>query len=182
MTKVFKSLAICLFFICSLAKAEIVFEPYLGVPLGSADIDGSNNTTSGLALGGRLYYQQLGFFAGTDLKFSGQSSKEPERSYEQNQLGLTGGLALTGLPFRMWVSFFFLDQMSVSQLTRDYSGGGYSLGLSFSPIDIFTINVEYKSSTYDEYETETQKVQLTTDATLNAIFISVGFPFESDLI
>lgn len=180
--KIFK-LTLFFAFLAQVAQAAIVFEPYLGVPLGTADLDSASSTsTSGFGIGGRLYYEKMGFILGTDLKFSAQSSSSPEMSYEQNQLGLMGGLSVPGFPLRLWINFYFLDQMSVSQLDRDYMGGGYSLGLGFSPLPIVALNLEYKSSTYNKYDKGSTEVNIRDDeATFSALLVSLSFPFQSDL-
>ena len=175
-----------LFFILFLSNsllADVVFDPYIGTPFGTAKLeDQIESDISGLGIGGRVYYEYFNFFGGIDLKLSANNADSPDRDYEQNQLGLLGGVQFPFAPIRVWTSFYFLDVMSVSPSGYDYKGGGYAFGLGFSPLPFMSINMEYKGSTYDEVEKPAGDEMLTNEAELSSLFISLSFLFRSSVI
>lgn len=172
-----------LFFILSFntAFADVVFDPYLGLPFGNVTLeDNVEVDTTGFGIGGRVYYEFQSFFGGMDLKFHANSSDTPDKTYEKNQLGLVGGVAFPFAPIRIWMNFYFLDRLNVSPDDKEYKGGGHGFGVGFSPLPIMSLNLEYLSSSYDEVETSTADLNLSEEATINTVFLSFSFLFKSD--
>lgn len=177
-----KKFFILFFLIVNYAWADVVFDPYLGLPFGTVTLEDSTKANvNGFGIGGRLYYEFQSFFAGGKLNFHANSSSTPDKSYEKNQLGLLAGISFPFAPIRAWMSFFILDQMNVSEDDKEYKGRGHGFGLGYSPLPLLSLNFEYLSSAYDKVDTPTTVLNLSNEATISTVFVSMSFLFRSDV-
>lgn len=171
----------CTFFAFN-SYANLVFSPYLGGHFGNVKLeDNIEGDLSGFGLGGRLTYDYLGFFGGVDLKFSALESDYPAKSYEQNQAGIIGGVAFPFAPIKVWAGFYFLDIMNISQEDSTYYGGAYSFGISLTPLPLFAFNLEYLGHSYSEKKLSNGTENKISDATVNTLYLSLSFNFESKI-
>lgn len=181
-----KSLLFLILLISQSAHAGVLLEPYLGYGIGSGDrgnFDYSYNTPQ---YGARLGYQMLGVMGGIDYsmasfeleaenKTTGTTTKS---DYKKNQLGVFVGYDFP-LLVRAWGTYYVSANLEddIAPISK-YSGGGYALGVGFTPLPLVSLNVEYRTFSYDEVETGSTTASLDPNFDLNEIFLSVSLPLD----
>jgi len=177
-----------LFLFTSTVQAGVLVEPYAGYSIGlSKDWSGSTYDYKTPQFGARLGYQFLGLMAGIDYSLSssfdlnienkstGASSK---KSSEKNQVGLFVGYELPVM-FRAWGTYFLDANLKNTPVpATTYSGNGYALGLGFTGLPFVSLNLEWRSFTYDSSKTSGTKTSLAPKWTMNEILFSVSLPIN----
>jgi len=177
-----------IFLFSSTVQAGILVEPYLGYSIGlSKDYNNKTNDYKTPQFGARLGYQFLGLMAGVDYSLSssfdlnqknksnGASSKI---SSEKNQLGLFVGYDFPIL-LRAWGTYYLdANFKNTPAPATTYNGNGYALGVGFTGLPFVSLNLEYRSFSYDSSKTSGTKTALSPKWTMNEILLSVSLPID----
>jgi hypothetical protein len=177
------------------ANAGFLVEPYLGYKMGSGDRS-TNPTTdidySSPTFGARLGYQFLGLMAGVDYSLASfdltqeqSGSSDTVNSMKQSTFGLFVGYDFPIL-LRAWGAMYFDsnledDDSRNSNLGDEFGGDGYGLGVGFTGLPFVSINLEYRSLSYDDF---TDASNSANDGTLanpydvSEIILSVSLPLD----
>ncbi|MBT3234559.1 MAG: outer membrane beta-barrel protein [Bdellovibrionales bacterium] len=202
------SVVVTTLLIAAQANAGFLVEPYLGYRAGTLDIvvknSGASNgeyeyTINGSGYGLRAGYGALGFMAGIDYglgsiteKFSsGPSITLGDDEYDTTQIGAFLGYNLP-IMFRVWASYYFTAELEIpknNSVTGSdkgdlLAGSGLGIGVGFTGLPIISINLEYKSFTYDEFTDGITGVVTTypsntiDEITSSEILLSISAPFD----
>lgn len=177
-----------LFIFTSTAQAGILVEPYVGYSIGlSKDYGNTTYDYKTPQFGARLGYQFLGLMAGIDYSLSssfdlsqknkttGATSKV---SSDKNQLGLFVGYEFPIL-LRAWGTYFLDSNLNKSSTPgKAYSGNGYALGAGFTGLPFVSLNLEYRSFSYDSSKISGSTTALNPKWTMNEILLSVSLPIN----
>ncbi|MCO4755002.1 MAG: outer membrane beta-barrel protein [Bacteriovoracaceae bacterium] len=171
---------------------------------------------SGLAYGARLGYNYLGLMLGFDY---GMASGDVEQDKDPGSTVLSGvGTKVDGafknmglyigydmpLLLRFWATYYFKSEMEIegennnnsdlnpgNTFTDTYKGSGLGLGVGYTGLPFLSINLEYKTFTYDEIESTDPSVGTVNlpaaststygssgEQKASEILLSVSVPFE----
>jgi len=181
------------------AKAGLFVDPYLGYNAGWATKDHTEGSTTvsldytsmGPMFGARAGFQMLGFMAGAEYGMStttqdlaaatvgSVSIPAASTDLQTTYMGVFVGYELPIL-LRAWATY----NLSVdSEITSDSgkgnvtSGSGFTLGVGFTGLPFVSLNVEYRSVTFDKSTASGgSETDLTNDITSNEVFASVSIP------
>lgn len=189
------------------ANAGVMIEPYLGYGMfGSGDTTRNSTNYShspgGLTFGGRLGYQFLGFMAGVDYSLSSTTLtttatgvSDMEDDISRSNLALFVGYNLP-IMLRVWGSYFldasvegtttnssgsaFLRASDSNDLTKATGGTGIALGVGLTSLPLVSLNAEFRSITFADYENKsgTAITDVTEDVNFQEILLSVSLPWE----
>ena len=187
---IFKNLALfsVLFLTLTTAKAAVLIEPLIGYNLGTkVDIEDSKTYNgSGMAYGGRLGYQNLGFQIGADYL---KSNLNMDHKYFKNDLSASEFGGFIGFKFpillRVYAGYIFSGMAeskdyqnpltAVLQKAELKGGTGPKLGVGFTVLPFLDINLEYRQVTYDEFKLA--GVKQTNEVKMNSYLLSISLPF-----
>ena len=166
------SLISILFFMSSLAHADLLIDPYIGTGLmkTTSDVNRLDDDDENLAaVGARVGYQFLLVSAGIDY------SKGTAGDYEFTNTSVFVGVDLPIL-LRVWAEYFIS-----SDLEADISGfdedidfkDGTSIGLGFTGLPFVSLNLEVQNLNY-----ETELVGRDLDFETAAYIFSVSLPLN----
>ncbi len=176
-----------LFIFSQAAQADLLLEPYLGYTFASGE-QGNDYEYDYMTpqIGGRVGYQMLGLMAGLDYSTSlgkfdtdvktVSTGAESTYKYQKNQLGVFVGYNLPIL-LRVWGTYYFNANIEddIAPIT-EHSGSGFALGAGFTGLPFVSLNLEYRSFSYDESETSGTTTTLNPSLDINEIFLSVSLP------
>lgn len=197
-----KLLVVLGLFYFSNAMAGVHLEPYLGYGFGSTE-----QTAAGIkversysypSLGARVGYGMLGLSAGLDYNMSlsafDMTIDKPAGSTDDNKYARSNLGVFVAYEFpillRAFASFYFNSTLETDSdpsggtAGDQYNGSGFNLGVGFTGLPIVSLNLEFRSVSYDEYEDSSAGSSLSlptaTLSTLDSqeIFISVSAPFN----
>ncbi len=167
--------------------ADLLLEPYLGYAIGSGEMGSSfEYDYKTPQIGARVGYQMLGVMAGVDYSMSTgkydldtttvATGAETSTKYSKKQLGLFVGYNLPIL-LRVWGTYYLSasTEDDIAPITKS-SGGGYALGAGFTGLPFVSLNLEYRTYSYDESETSGVTTALNPESDFNEIFLSVSLP------
>ena len=174
---IFKKLVMLSVFLFSFSvKAGFLLDPYLGYSVGennqtlsnvgvlNGDYKYSNN---GIRYGSRVGIEYLGIMGGIDYGMGTTKRKletappfvtAAEHEYKIKQIGAFIGY---NLPFllRAWGTYYFSYDWEVDGGAGEkLSGSAFALGVGFTGLPLVSINLEYKSFTFDESRDESTGV------------------------
>ncbi|MCP4913612.1 MAG: outer membrane beta-barrel protein [Oligoflexia bacterium] len=177
--KTTRKLLLLLLLLPQLAWAGIHVEPYLGYGMtkleqelqgASYKVAGTNEEKgSFIEFGGRLGYSMLGLSLGLDYNFTPSAyslDRElplPEVTeaydYTSSNFGVFVGYELP-IMFRFYGSYYLSSNLKIDSDTYtgdgqdntgdEFKGKGYNLGVGFTGLPFVSINLEYRSISYDE--------------------------------
>lgn len=166
------------------ASSGVLVEPYLGFRVSGDTEQGTNieGSYNGALYGARLGYQFLGFMGGLDYSLSnyeidydrpsGTSAKT-----DSSNLGIFVGYDAP-LLVRAWATYFLSNKLDFESSTTEYSGSGYALGAGFTGLPFVSLNLEYRSLSYDEFDTSTTSGRLNPENDVSEIILSVSLPLD----
>ncbi len=156
------------------ARADLFLEPHLSIGLfGSASEGGVSNKeydTSDVNLGLKAGYSLLMFNFGLDYSMGTQNWEIDAPQSTVNTLSASGaGLEeefdsrtwafFAGVEFpilvRAWLTYYFSATLEDTNNTAifdkgdELKGSGFGLGVGFTPFPLLSLNLEYKTFTYD---------------------------------
>jgi hypothetical protein len=172
-------------FSTQLSYAALLIEPYLGYKVITDGEEGTKEyDTKGIALGGRIGYQQLGLMGGIDFNTSSFDLKTTtttattENDASSSDFGIFVGYNAPIL-VRVWISYYLSSSLDFKNSTEsEYKGNGYALGVGYTGFPFISLNFEYKQKSYDELETSTATSNLNPEADFNEILLSVSLPLS----
>lgn len=172
------------FLIIKPASAGLLVEPVVGYSTGDFKTKTSGASTedfSGLAYGGRLGYQNLGFQLGIDHLSS--NLNVDDSSYSNLKTSEWAGFVGFEFPvlLRVYAGYIFaatgetkFKAAGVKQDVELSDGSGMKAGIGFTGLPFIDINLEYRKGTFGEYKLGSQKQNIDTD--YSAYMISLSLP------
>ncbi len=171
------------------ANAGFLIEPYTGYRVGSLETTLSGEKydygLKGANIGARVGYTFLTFMAGIDYNIGSVDGDvdqapagTPNEEYDTANFGLFAGVQLPIL-LRGWATYY-LNSTYEEADGDELSGSGFGLGVGFTGLPFVSLNLEYRSLTFDEYSTSTGTTKLSGDneRDANEIFVSVSLPLD----
>ena len=186
-------------FFCSLVKANILIEPYLGrtfsgegdmsTGLGSLDVEYAS-----LVKGIRLGYEYAGLMLGADYSLSDFKLENRSLAFNRtnkdkvsrNDLGFFVGFNLP-MALRFWATWIFQAKLDgdedsnarIFSKNTTFEGDGQSFGIGLSLLPLLSINLEYTSVEYDEYKTTAMQIGSYNDTLdLSHYILSLSMPIS----
>ena len=167
-------------------QAGVLTEPYFGLTLGGggdARIDENliEYSFSGATYGARLGYQYFGFMAGIDYSFQKfRITKEgpgiaKKLDSKKNQWGVFVGYNFP-LLIRAWGTYFISSKIDgESEVFK--KGMGYEIGVGSTTLPFVSLNISYRTLTYDRYITAGNPVY-NEKLVSNELLFSASVPLE----
>lgn len=191
MKKLLSSVAIFLTVSMS-ANALIHVEPYLGYKLGSGEDSVAPITEYDFkttTLGARLGVTTLGFMGGIDYSLasgdweSTTGSTTTKVDSSQKMFGLFAGYEFPIL-LRAWATYFMDVKQEVKSGANngdEYKGNGIGLGVGYTGLPFVSLNLEYRSYSYDERDNaDGSKTTLSGSSAIDntEYILSVSLPLD----
>lgn len=162
--------------------ASFLIEPHIGYNLsGSGDSPGVDYEYNGPQFGIRTGVQYLGVMAG--LAYNKSSYDLEAKSggattttdVDRTELGAFVGYNLP-IMFRVWGAYYFSNKGEVSN--GEFLGNTKELGVGFTALPLLSINLAYRMTTYDEFETNAGITSSlgNNEIDANEIVLSVSLP------
>ncbi len=173
--------SLTIFAFSSTAQAGFLFEPYMGMHLNStftknncaSDCEGS---ISGVALGGRAGFQNLGFMFGVSGK---RVSYDVEDSTQGDLATTTIGI-FAGYDFpillRVWGEYILSGTGTYDDSNIDQElnvGSGTTLGIGYKIFPFISLNLEIGSLNFDEKTSDVADSEMDLDFSTYMLGISV---------
>ena len=196
------SVLFSMLFAAGTAQAGVMIEPYIGYETGtqsakfkSSYLPSANTDLGGIvsatALGARLGYNVLGFWAALDymatsgtLKYDTSTLKDSDLT--RSTLGVTAGFNFPIL-LRAWGGYIWQDDSKFKGTGTEttLSGGGYKLGLGFSGLPFVSLNLEYIVRNFNSHKGSAQDAgagynfdQSYNEYRHNTYLLSVSLPLD----
>jgi hypothetical protein len=164
------------------ANASFLIEPHIGYNLsGSGDSPGVEYSYNGPQFGLRTGVQYLGVMGGLafnkssyDLEAKGGGATT-KTDVDRTEWGVFAGYNLP-IMFRFWGAYYFSNKGEVTG--GDYLGNTKELGVGFTALPLLSINLAYRMTTYDEFETNSGTTNSlgNNEIDANEIVLSVSLP------
>ena len=165
----------------SIAKADLLLEPYLGYEMGKGDAKSGNDLeTQFTNMGARIGYStplMLWFALDVNLGMSGKLKPDSGSSSaaKRTTYGVVAGLDFPIL-LRGWVGYGFTNEINDTDNSAKYKGTNTKVGVGFTGLPFVSLNVEYIKDDFKDYEISGN----TTNANLDhsSYMLSVSLPLE----
>ncbi len=180
-------------FFTTSAQAGLLIEPHVAYGfLGNADYNQLKITYSGAQYGGKLGYQFFGLMAGLDYTHSTIGYKTDflgttyNLDYDRDQVGAFIGYKFPIL-LRAWAGYYFSDKITASSTSiiagnGDYStGSGTELGLGFTGFPFVSVNLLYRTSSYDSSFNASTGVKSSLSPKIDTSEIALGVSLPINL-
>ncbi len=168
-------LAVVLALGAPLAHADLLLEPYVGYFMGKSD-DGTTKTDfDGMAFGGRVGYQNLGFMVGADyMTGKWTDDDDPSNDITPSMLGVFAGYNFPIL-LRVYGVYGITTKSKVesSGSSFELEGSSIRLGVGTTILPLVSVNLEYMTSSFDEFDGQA----LTPEVKQTAYALTVSLPF-----
>ena len=139
--------------VSSVARADLLLEPYVGYFMGNSEISGGyEEDFSGLSLGGRVGFQSFGFMLGGDfMTGKWEDDGNPSMDVTPTNLGVFVGYNFPIL-LRVYGIYGFSSKLKheTTNYSNTYEGDSIRLGVGFTGLPFISINLEYFTAEYDE--------------------------------
>jgi hypothetical protein len=171
------------FLIINPAQAGLLVEPVLGYSMSKLQVDTAGSEEeegSGVSIGGRLGYQNLGFQLGIDYLKSTISIDDTSFKSDLDSNEISGFVGFEfPILFRVYAGYILsasaeADYGSPKNTLSLTDGSGMKLGVGFTGLPFVDINFEYRKGTYATYKYVTEQ-EIDTD--FSAYMISLSLPF-----
>lgn len=133
------------------AQAGVLLEPYLGYHMGKIKQSTTEMDSSGIAMGGRIGYAQMGLGGGLDVMQGTWTAKKNSVKYDTAPSDLGIFVAYTfPVMIRAYAGYNFQSNTSLKDTsgTTKLKGSGMKLGVGLTTLPFVAINLEYRTSTY----------------------------------
>ncbi len=178
------------------SKASLLIEPHVAYGiLGTSDYSVLGNTVkltySGPQYGARLGFQTFGLMGGIDYTRSSLKYKQEflgatyESDNNRDQIGAFIGYKFPIL-LRVWGGYYFSDKVTSTTTNSqgnngDYtSGSGTEIGIGFTGLPFLSVNLMYRTSSYDtDYDASNgTKTTISPALKTNEIALGVSLPLN----
>lgn len=172
----------------SSAYGGVLIEPHWGYNLIGKVEDGTSNTIkyNGNQYGARFGLQSFGFMGGLDYTHSTfvyKTAVVPAESDEKSrdQIGIFVGYKFPIL-LRFWGEYNFFDKTKQAANGSNHSSGYYTkghgstVGVGYTGLPFLSVNLEYKTSSYDQSSTGALNPKLTTREVVLGVSIPINLP------
>lgn len=164
------------------ADAGLLIEPVVGFSSLKFETDtasSSQEDATGLSMGGRLGYQNLGFQLGLDYLQS--SLSVDDNNYKDLNVSEFGGFVGFEFPvlLRVYAGYMFSvnGETKIGTQSVEFSeGNGTKFGVGFTGLPFVDINFEYRKGTFGHYDAGVLGSG-DIDTTYSAYMISLSLPF-----
>ncbi len=152
--KLFFLSALTLGFVSS-ANAGVMIEPYLGYYLGK-EKGLATSDFNGVGYGARLgYASMIGLNLGVEY-MSGmlKEKSDPKSDLTPGSLGVFVGFDFPIL-LRVYATYFVMDKLTAKadgESSKLEGSKGVKLGVGFTPLPLFSVNLEYGASEFDKVD------------------------------
>lgn len=172
-------IALLLCFFPAISNSALLLDPYVGMNVGgttkftsgSSAVDYDYNNAP-VSLGGRIGFSKLLFSAGLDYQLTSDIKlKNQTEKYDSSELAIFAGFDLPIL-LRAYAGFIFSADFESTSNKYD-EGSGYKIGVGFTGLPFISINLEYKSVSYDKLNNAT-----VATADHNATLLAVSLPLK----
>lgn len=151
------------------ANAGIMIEPYIGYNLAG---EFNNDDTSGVNIGGRLGYS-LPMLVSLGIDYNmGEYTHDvsgTDVDVDHSKFGLFVAVDLPIL-LRAWATYYL--NAKAEQGANEYEGSGFGLGVGFTMLPFVSLNLEYRSVNYDDFNGATADIDGTE------ILLSASIPLD----
>ena len=182
----------------SVARADLLLEPYAGLETGSFTADFSTSsslkyTAAGAHLGARVGIAVPLIFVALDYDYGSLTStveKPTGTTYEAGSLTRTSLFAEVGLKIpllRAYLGYGLMNDWTFAKATGSddlkFKGNAYKAGVGFSGLPFVVVWIDYMVSTFTKYSAGSTEVDLNTSntfksATASSLMLTVSLPFE----
>lgn len=142
-------LALCF---SGIAKADLLFEPYIGTEAGK--FSNADATLTGTAVGARIAYKlPLFVWAGLDLSLGSSGKYKGVLTDADMKHTSYYGVVGVNLPIllRGWVGYGVSDQFVIdSPINSTMKSNATKIGIGLTPLPLVCLNVEYIKGTVSE--------------------------------
>jgi hypothetical protein len=146
-------IAIAMLVSAPFAHADLLLEPYIGYVKGSYEAGpGTEEDWGGIAFGGRVGYQTLGFMIGADyLTGKMEDDADPSSDLTPGDLGVFVGYNFPIL-LRVYGVYSPMAKLKSDDGTSSdtYEGTSMRLGVGTTFLPFVSVNLEYWTAEYDE--------------------------------
>lgn len=152
------------------ASAGVHLEPYVGYAMPKLTAGSTEEDLKGVIYGARLGYSIPMFAFGAE--YMGGSLKD-----EDGDTGKPGDIgAFVSVEFPVMIRAFatYFVKSKVAFDTGDLEGSGFKAGIGFTPLPLLSVNIEYISGTYDEFD----GTKLPTDYEVKGLALTVSLPLD----
>lgn len=171
------------------AKATVLFETGVGYTLGRYDLLGTDThgEYKGLYLSGRLCHNfDNGIFTGIDFRvFSLLNTVSGDPAFETSLLNTSRGFVFGFTPkerLRIWFSYQFINTFEMPLNSNEditlKDGKAFIAGIGYMGIEWISVNVEYATYYFDEYENNGNLLPLSNDYSIRTFMITFSFPMD----
>ncbi len=161
-------LAIVAMSVFTTAQASFLIEPYLGTHVSSDVDNGTSKDFSGIGMGARLGWQNLGLQLGLNYKIA-DLDVDDRGDADYNHFGAFVGYEFPIL-VRAWAEYVLSSNVDFDNGADMGSGSGTTIGFGYTGLPFLAINFETTKITYDDNSS-----QRTDD--INSYMLSVSLPF-----
>lgn len=170
----------------SSAYAGLLIEPHWGYNL-VGKVDGISGATkfNGNQYGARIGAQSFGFMGGLDYTHSAFTYKTvaPVASDEKSrdQIGVFAGYKFPIL-LRFWGAYNFFDKTKQTANGANHVSGYYTkghgttAGIGFTGLPFLSVNLEYKTSSYNDSSAGALNPKVTTKEVVLGVSIPINLP------
>jgi len=180
-------LTLSLFVVSFSANAGLLVEPTLGYMI-SGEYDSGGTTKpdiGGMMYGARAGYGMMGFHVGAEYTMASLTyeANSTETDYKGSYMGAFVSYEFPVM-LRAWATYYFSAKHELDETVAAgsvYAGSGMGFGVGFTGLPFISINLEYRTLTFDELE---DAVSPLSNGTLNpehdatAFILSVSAPFD----
>ena len=97
--------------------------------------------------------------------------------FDGNHLGIFAGVELPVL-LRAWATYFLSSKLTDND-DDEYDGSGFGLGVGFTGLPFVSLNLEYRSMTYDEFtDVSAGTTSTDRDYDVSEILFTVSLPLD----
>ena len=178
------------------SHAGLLLEPVLGYSSGEIldNDEMAKDSLSGLSYGGRIGYQHSQYQIGFDYLRSSYQVDEMD-DFSSQEAGIFVAYISPENHVRAYLGYMIYSAIKFSASAnvevdgnnvyvdfdaKTTKGSGFKVGVGYTGLPYVNINLEYRRSTFSEYEIEAlgQSLSTSADWELGVGMISVSAPFE----
>lgn len=167
-------LAVVAMSVFTTAQASFLIEPYLGMHFNSEIEVGSDGDVSGLGMGARFGWQNLGLQLGANYKKADFDVEfaNSDGDADYSHFGLFAGYEFPVL-IRVWVEYILSSEFDFDNGSKYDDASGTTLGFGYTGLPFVALNFEITNVSYGEVNGNS----LNSDVDFSSYMLSVSLPF-----